>query len=283
MTKPSLQLLAALAIALGTQSIGAATAERTRNIDGIRDNSFLVEEAYNQEAGVVQHIVTLSYDVDRQPGADERVWTLHFIQEWPLFSQTHQIGYTVPYLFVRSGGRSTDGFGDVSVDYRYEAYFNEDTLRAVAPRFSLILPTGDHRKGLGEDTVGYQLNLPVSTALGDYWYAHANAGTTFLPDAASGDGRDFWNFNLGASVMYAVLPDLHFVLEWVGNWDETVRASGGSTREFSSVILPGVRKAFDFASGAQVVAGLGAPIGLTRPAPDFGVFLYLSFEHGFLK
>ena len=35
-----------------------AEAQESRPIDGIADNSFLIEEAYNQEAGVVQHIFT---------------------------------------------------------------------------------------------------------------------------------------------------------------------------------------------------------------------------------
>src|SRR3990167_11035170 len=35
-----------------------ATKERERNIDAISDNAFIIEEAYNQEAGIVQHITT---------------------------------------------------------------------------------------------------------------------------------------------------------------------------------------------------------------------------------
>lgn len=58
--------------------------------EGIQDNSFLVEEAYNQEAGVVQHIFNLGYGVDRLHGPDDREWAFSFTQEWPVFSQTHQ-------------------------------------------------------------------------------------------------------------------------------------------------------------------------------------------------
>lgn len=32
----------------------------------------------------------------------------------------------------------------------------------------------------------------------------------------------------------------------------------------------------------QVVLGLAAPIGLTRPTNDYSVFLYLSVEHNFV-
>ena len=60
---------------------------------GIQDNSFLVEEAYNQEPGVVQHIFNLpilfaGHEKDISPS---------FTQEWPIFSQTHQFSYTIPY------------------------------------------------------------------------------------------------------------------------------------------------------------------------------------------
>src|SRR6185437_8242001 len=43
----------------------------------IADNSFLIEEAYNQEAGVVQHISTFS----RPNGGG--AWDYTFTQEWP--------------------------------------------------------------------------------------------------------------------------------------------------------------------------------------------------------
>ncbi|MEY2530816.1 MAG: hypothetical protein QOI96_901 [Verrucomicrobiota bacterium] len=49
---------------------------------GIQDNSFFVEEAYNQEAGVVQHI--LNVPVFFTHGKKEI--TPDFTQEWPVFS-----------------------------------------------------------------------------------------------------------------------------------------------------------------------------------------------------
>ena len=247
------------------------------------DNSFLVEEAYNQEPGVVQHIFTTAYSLDQLGGPDDKTWNFVFTQEWPLVSQTHQFSYTVPYSFVRSGGVSGDGVGDVQLNYRYQACFNENTLRAFAPRFSLILPTGDPQRGFGENTLGYQINLPFSTAVGDKWFVHLNAGATFLPDAASAAGRDLWHYNLGGSAIYAATRDIHFLIEWLGVWNETPKANGNLRHEFASVISPGVRKAFNFRDGSQFVLGVATPIGLTASAPDYGVFLYISFEHSFLK
>jgi hypothetical protein len=257
-----------------------ATSTTTRNVDGIADNSFLVEEAYNQEPGVVQHILTAFYAYDSF-GESTRNWNLAFTQEWPLFSRTHQLSYSVPYNFTETDSAPVDGIGDVLLNYRYQVCYDEQTLTAFAPRLSLILPTGDDFRGGGEETLGYQANLPFSTTLNDRWFVHLNAGATFLPEAASSDGRDLWHYNAGASVIYAPLPALNFMLEWVGVWQESPRSGGSLGYEFNTLISPGFRQAFNSRNGAQLVLGAAAPIGLNRASPDYGVFLYVSFEHFF--
>jgi hypothetical protein len=110
---------------------------------------------------------------------------------------------------------------------------------------------------------------------------HLNAGLTWLPEAASADRKDLVDYSLGASAIYAHTRDLHFLVEWVGYWQETADASGSRSREFGSFISPGVRKALNFENGAQLVLGAAVPIGLTSSAPDVGAFLYVSFEHFF--
>lgn len=247
---------------------------------GIQDNSFLVEEAYNQEPGVVQHIFNLALGVDRQPGNDDREWAFVFTQEWPLFAQTHQLSYTVPYLFADSGGVTEDGLGDVMLNYRWQALMETDALPAVSPRFSLILPTGNQAEGLGDDTLGFQFNLPVSKVVADRWTLHGNAGLTVLPDV---QGHDATSFHLGASAIYAISPNTNLMLEWVGEWGEQVQNAGGRTDTFASIISPGVRHAFNFDNDVQAVLGIGVPIGLSGDAPDCGIFLYFSLEHFFRR
>ena len=262
---------------------GTALAEEApRPVDGIMDNSFLVEEAYNQEPGVVQHIFNGVYGRGQLFGPDRNSADFTFTQEWPIFSQTHQFSYTLPYSFFWSGSDSANGFGDVLLNYRYQAYLNEKTLTGFAPRFSLALPTGEYRKGFANNTFGYQWNLPFSTTLNDRWFVHANAGLTYLPEMGDVTPRDLLNFNLGASTIYCVNGRFNLMLEWIGNWVE-VPLGDGTERHFLSVISPGMRYAFNFKSGAQLVVGLAAPIGLTSGSPDLGAFLYLSFEHRFLE
>src|SRR6185503_11688935 len=53
----------------------------------ISDNSFLVEEAFNQEAGIFQNIFNTVH-----AGGE---WGTTFTQEWPVVSQTHQFSYTL--------------------------------------------------------------------------------------------------------------------------------------------------------------------------------------------
>lgn len=250
-----------------------------RPAKGIQDNSFLVEESYNQEAGVVQHILNIRRDINRMAGTDDRDWHFVFTQEWPLFSQTHQLSYTVPYSFLESGGRSVNGVGDVLLNYRFQALYESDTRPAFAPRFSLVLPTGDESKGLGDDTLGYQFNLPLSKIVHDRWTLHANAGLTFFPDL---NGRSPVNYNLDASAIYAVKPNFNLMLETIGEWTETVGAGRSIDREFEAIISPAARYAFNRRAG-QLVLGVGAPIGLTKAAPDYGVIFYLSFEHRFKR
>ena len=264
-------------------SLGGAQEIPGRNVEGVMDNSFLIEEAYNQEAGVVQHILTTVYNLDKRGGRDDEEWEIAFTQEWPLFSQMHQVSYTIPYLFAKSDGDWADGFGDVALNYRYQAWFDERTLTALAPNVSLVLPTGDEDKGFGDDTVGYEFGLPFSTALGDRWFLHLNAGISYFPDAGSGPERDLTHYQLGASGIYAATPDLHFMLEWLGNWNHEAEPGQPRDREFASVISPGLRRAFNLANDRQLVLGLAAPLGLTGSAPDYAVFLYVSFEHFFAR
>lgn len=181
---------------------------------------------------------------------------------------------------MNSDGHSRDGIEDISLNYRYQALMESETLPAFAPRFSLILPTGDAAQDLGNDTVGYQVNLPLSKIVSDRWTLHANAGATFLPDV---ERHDLFSYNLGGSAIYAVSKTFNLMLEAFANWDEEVAERGGTERNVAAVISPGFRYAFNHPNDAQTVVGLAVPIGVTRAAPDYGVFIYASFEHSFFR
>src|SRR5919197_3544509 len=72
----------------------------------IKDNSFLVEEAFNQEPGIVQHIFGLTRARDS--------WQFTFTQEYPAPTTTNQLSYTLAF-----GAIGDDhGFGDTLINYR---------------------------------------------------------------------------------------------------------------------------------------------------------------------
>ncbi|HMJ06713.1 MAG TPA: transporter [Chthoniobacterales bacterium] len=251
-----------------------------RLADGVQDNSFLVEEAYNQEPGMVQHTLNIVRTVSRRAGPDERALSFVFTEEWPVITQAHQFSYTIPYTFLKTGHDSADGIEDVSLSYRFQLCTETATRPAFAPGVSLILPTGDEERGFGDGAVGYQTNLPVSKVVSERWTVHGNAGASYLPDVS---GHDLVGYNLGASAIFAVSSNFNLMLEAVAEWEEDIDDRGSTDRNLSAVISPGFRYAFNHPNDAQTVIGLAVPIGLTSAAPDYGIFLYASFEHFFRR
>src|SRR5688500_14815818 len=83
----------------------------------IRDNSFLIEEAYNQPWGVVQHVSTFQ----RVRGAFG--WGATFTQEWPAPSERHQLSYTIPIQRSMTLTGEHTGMGDIVLNYRYQVPF----------------------------------------------------------------------------------------------------------------------------------------------------------------
>lgn len=232
---------------------------------GIQDNSFLVEEAYNQEAGVVQHIFTL------QKPRRSSDFDFAFTQEWPLGSIVHQISYDIPV--ARIGSRT--GIGDVSVNYRYQLVGDGSAQLAIAPRLSLIIPTGDWKKGFGTGGIGTEVNLPVSYVLSPAFATHSNLGALVIPSPESEirNSERFWQWTAAQSVIVTASPKIQPMLE-------AVYSDGTET---SFVIAPGLRSAINFSSGLQIVPGFSVPIGIGPSDGERGFFFYLSFEHPFKR
>ncbi|GAC1396077.1 MAG: hypothetical protein NVSMB56_10590 [Pyrinomonadaceae bacterium] len=245
----------------------------------IQDNSFLIEEAYNQEAGIIQHISTFM----RQRGGN---WIYTFTQELPLGSQRHQFSYTlaVPHNRDANDTRQT-GLGDLALNYRYQLIGNGETRLAVAPRVTILLPTGDSKKDLGAGGAGVQFNIPVSIVLTKRFVTHVNAGTTFYHAAknAAGERATRYDYNLGQSIVWLAKPRFNPLLE--ASYSRTQNVVGiGQTKSASTLLLsPGVRWAYNFRNGLQIVPGIAVPLGVGPSRGERGVFFYLSFEHPFKK
>ena len=239
-------------LAIAPFGLGAAQQVRPP----IADNSFLIEEAYNQEAGVVQHISAFHRSLRTA------AWAYTFTQEWPVVVQRHQLSFTLPVERVGAVGATVTGIGDIALNYRYQLVGGDGAV-AVAPRLSLLMPTGSEAKGLGSGRFGVQVNLPVSVTLAPRVVAHGNAGWS---RAAGVD-----EYGAGASIVWLTRPTFNVLIEAV--WSRV--DPGGE----DLVVNPGIRWAHNVAGGLQIVPGLAFPIGIGPSRGERGAFLYLSFEH----
>lgn len=237
----------------------------------IRDNSFLIEEAYNQEPGVVQHILLFARDRSTQD------WELGFTQEWPFLSQDHQLSYSVP--LVSAAARS--GIGDVALNYRYRWLARPRSESVI--RLSALLPTGKAERGMGAGGAGVELNLPVSVEIGRALAAHWNAGGSVIPSARAEDGSRGSAKELfaGASVIWLLHPQLNLLAESVWARASTPGIGGARVSETSLTLVPAIRGAINLRSGAQIVPGAGLTLDARDGMRISGLLLYLSFEHGF--
>jgi len=276
--KPS-RLSSAL-ILLSSLALGAQVAPHPEEKpEVIQDNSFLLEEAYNQEPGVVQHIST--FTKYRQ----SKDWIYTFTQEWPVPDETHQLSFTLPYQRMEASLDGKRAVGDVLLNYRYQLLGNGEAAIAMSPRFSLILPTGDEKQLRGNGALGYQVCLPISVVLSKAFVTHWNLGATYTPNAksASGDKADLSAWNFGQSFVWLAHPNANALVEFVYSSGEVVAGPGLKERVNSFYINPGVRFAINFENGLQIVPGIAVPIGVGPSKGERAIFLYLSFEHPMWK
>ena len=233
----------------------------------ITDNSFLVEESFNQEAGIFQNIFTWTRT---RSGA----WEGSFTQEWPLGGMTHQFSYTIPF----SGADGVHGVNDVLLNYRYQLLTETSGRPAISPRLSVVLPTGRTTDGLGNGVVGLQVNVPVSKQFGDL-YLHGNAGFTWLPsvdvDAPDGGSRTLTSPAVAGSAIWRAAPMLNLMLEVVAEFEDT--ADPVPTRARTVTVSPGFRTGWNVGK-QQVVVGAALPVSRLEGSSHVALLTYFSYE-----
>jgi hypothetical protein len=271
----TLRLTLALSLCVAaTASAQARPAGASQASKPIQDNSFLLEEAYNQEAGVIQHISSVIFD------RNVHTWAYALTDEWPVNGQRHQLSLTIPLQHSVDGGGAA--LSDIALNYRLQMIGSGDTRLAVTPRLTLILPTASDK--LGGGTFGIQGALASSYMATPTLALHSNAGFTFSPGAATGIGSTdrLLHLNAGQSAVWLVHPRVNLMLEAVATSTESFVVAGTSvsrSRSTGVTLAPGIRWSHDFSSGLQIVPGLAFPIGFRANDGQRGVLLYLSFEH----
>jgi hypothetical protein len=263
----------------GEPEAAAASASEGRslaelNSSPIQDNSFLVEEAYNQEDGVIQHISFFQY-------LSTGTWAFTQTDEWPLRTIKHQLSLTL--VATQAQGYPAAGLGDTFINYRYQLLGDGDSRLAISPRFSLLLPTGNAVQGRGMGGVGMQINLPISFAINKRFVSHSNLGTTWVPRAQDPQHQRASSLgaNLGQSFVWQCSPRFNALLETIWTNSPQVVASGLTTPQYNLFLSPGVRWAYNFKNGLQIVPGVGLPLGVGPSSGQVGAVFYLSFEHAF--
>ena len=253
-----MRLLIPLFLLVLRSSMAAAQVADTTDAPVIQDNSFLVEEAYNQEAYVVQHILTF------QRSRGSKGFDAAFAQEWPVGSITHQLSYDLP---LQRAGSST-GIGDIAINYRYQMLGDGAATLAIAPRFSVVVPTGDWKRGRGYGALGFDVGVPMSYVLSSSFVTHMNPTATIVPSARNVAGKraTATAFSYGQSLIYTVSRAIQPMVEAVYSREQEVTGTDSTEDLDSFFISPGVRAAFNFASGLQIVPGVAVQSELGRAA-----------------
>lgn len=271
-------LILVLIFGVGASAANAQTLPKTAD-NGVRkfeilDNSFLVEEAFNQEPLIFQNIFSWSFDGDG--------WEATFTQEWPLFGVKHQLSYTLPF---KKTAKST-GVSDVLLNYRYQLLRETARTPAIAARASVVVPSGRVADGLGNGVAGLQVNVPFSKQFGDV-YLHWNAGWTWLPGVgnATGDtGRriGLTSPRLAGSAIWRATPMLNLMLEGAVDFEESTVENERTMREPVVMVSPGFRRGWNIGDH-QLVIGVAIPINATPDRMGIAALTYFSYELPFKK
>ena len=156
----------------------------------------------------------------------------------------------------------------------------------ITKSWAMIIPTGRSADGLGDGSVGLQINLPFSKRVNDFYF-HWNAGFTWLPRERPDDEAlntlraDVWSPFLAGSVIYRLREMFHLMLESVVLSEQSFNGVSKS-RENTFALSPGVRGGWNFGE-RQLITGMAIPITFEPSNTDVGLFLYLSYELPFRK
>ena len=250
-------------ILVASASRGGAQPSRPEPF-AITDNSFLVEEAFNQERGIFQNIFAWVRDETGE-------WDASFTQEWPVPGMRHQFSYTIPF----AGGDVSTNLGGVLLNYRYQALNEGPGRPAFSPGSASCFPP---ERENGTDRPGVQVNLPFSKQVGDFYF-HGNAGLTWLHgiELANGDRTNTNTPMLAGSAIWRTAPMFHLMLESVVSFADVLWDAGHTSRERAVTVSPGFRWGWNVGE-RQIVIGTALPITTEESDTTLGVLTYFSYE-----
>jgi len=253
------------------------------------DNSFLFDEAINQEKGIMQYVSNLYFD-----NVNGGNLLYSFTQEIPVGGEQHQLNYSLLYHLDRAtpSGQRSSGFGDISVGYHYKLTGKRDKVMVI-PGITVIIPTGNSQEGRGIGGAGAQATVTFTKRLSHRLVTHYNIGYTFISQAdrytySNTDSpvlayeRNLHYAGLGAGATWYVSRKKVLFAELISNFVTDINQDGSLRHRNISTINPGFRFCID-ANNVQIVPGVSSPIILTDGAfSRMGIFFYLSIESEYL-
>jgi hypothetical protein len=244
----------------------------------LQSNGMLVDTAYHQEAGEVQHALTFSH-------SHKGGWASVISQEWPVLSEKHQVSFSLPadLLVKRADGHR--GVGDLTLEYSYALIGNNKSRLTVSPGVGFSLPTGSVAKGFGAGGPGTLVKLPISVMLSRRFASNSTVELRYVSSAENADGDHFhiWKYEVGQSFVWFAKPRFNVLVEAVWEKEKATNRSGFKEIDSDLFISPGVRWAHVFHNGISIIPGFAVPIGVGSSRGDQRFFFYFAVEHHFTR
>lgn len=199
-----------------------------------------------------------------------------------------QVTAIIPYFSIREHVSGEPYFGnshlgDSKVELWYAFTEEDENTPAISGAFQLTLPTGDYKKGIGNDRVGYGAALAITKDFGG-WVLYGDFGYSLTPgakirwsDRLDSPHHDLHGFSYGVGALYK-LP---------GTWRATVEFAGKTAQEIELndadwstqlAVIPGLRRGVSLGSLGVLEYGVAFPIGLTDDSEDWGVLVKLDWS-----
>lgn len=242
----------------------------------IEDNSFLLEEAFNQEYGIYQFIQVYQTPTQKRDNYD-----YSFENEIPLTDKVHQLSYEIPMANTDSSNRG--GVGDMVLNYRWQPLNKDGFL--LAERFGLITPTGSVKNGTGSGAYGFEFTQAATLTVNDRLINHWNLGFSMIPNAktsAHNFKRTVSSYSAASSLIYLLSDNFNLMLESVISSTQQVDEFGQKSALTSVILNPGMRFAIDLDyKETQIVPGISFPVDVINAPTERSILVYLSIEPKF--
>ena len=252
----------------------AGSIKETKDIRQLQSDEFLVDTAYLQDEDEFLHKLTY------QRGNDGE-WSADFTEEVTLGSQKHQFVLSIPAHIAGNDIDISKGVGDAHLEYSFGLYGDSSSRVTVSPGVGLSIPTGSVRKGLGAGGPGLSLKIPVGVLLGGRFASNSIFEMEYTRSARNieGEHANSINYQVGQSFVWFAKPRLNLFIESVWERSKEIIGVGRTRNQYSLLVSPAVRWAYELKSGLSISPGIAVPIGIGPSRGTRDIVFYIAFGH----